>query len=116
MAVTIGLDVTISCRVLKLWFLTCVMLFCTSGATVGVVLGVLGPTAVMVGWLVVTYRYRLSKRKLVAEVVKRLQVDDIADSSAVALDPAPRPPRIIVSATRQLAAAGVLRLHVSSWV
>lgn len=76
------------------------------------VLGILGPTAVVIGWLIVTYRYRLSKRKLVAEVVKRLQVDDIADSSAVALEPTPRIPRIFVTASRQLTAAGMLSLLV----
>lgn len=87
-------------------------LLCNSGATVGVVLGILGPTAVVIGWLVVTYRYRLSKRKLVAEVVKRLQVDDIADSRAIALEPTPRIPRIVVTASRQLTAAGMRSLLV----
>ena len=84
----------------------------------GIVLGVLTPAAAIVGWLAVTYRYRLSKRKLVVEVVKRLNVDDIADSSTIALDPAPRQPRIFRNASIQLAAAGVLRLAFSGgfWV
>ena len=77
----------------------------------GIVLGVLTPAAGVVGWLAVTYRYRLSKRKLVVEVVNRLKVDNIADSSAIAVSPAFRTPRIFVSASRQLAAAGVLSWH-----
>lgn len=79
----------------------------------GTVLGVLTPAGAVVTWLALTYRYRLSKRKLVVEVVKRLKVDDIADSSAIALTPAPRRPRFVVRASRQLAAAGVL---TATWV
>lgn len=76
----------------------------------GTVLGVLTPAGAIVTWLALTYRYRLSKRKLVVEVVKRLSVDDIADSSAIPLAPAPKRFRFMVRATRQLAAAGVLRV------
>ena len=89
---------------------------CTCAGTVlGSVLGLLTPAAGFMAWLAVTYRYRLSKRKLFAAVVASVKVDDIADRAALRdQETAARIPRIVTRASRQLAAVGESRLILSS--
>ncbi|DBB15207.1 TPA: hypothetical protein ACH3X3_004211 [Trebouxia sp. C0006] len=49
-----------------------------AGTVLGILLGVAGPAAAVAAWLAITYSYRRSKRRLVLQVGKQLQLKHIS--------------------------------------
>ena len=49
-----------------------------AGTVLGILLGVAGPAAGVAAWLAITYSYRRSKRRLVLQVGKQLQLKHIS--------------------------------------